>query len=227
MLSTLAEIYSVEHHSLLVDRNRSEAQACGLRLTVHGPYERLEVGDPVESERVAAVAEHRRHLEAAATVGAETYVVHPDFSWEPRPRDEAVVAALERTIAELGELQRQTGVRIVMENMPGVGCSQFIAPGELDLGDLGLLLDTGHAAISGTLDAFLAEPRATLMHVHLHDNRGPADSCDPHLPLGLGVVDAEAVLRVARAAGATVILEHMSEDDVLQSIAHLEARGLV
>ena len=107
------------------------------------------------------------------------------------------------------------------------GYSHFGAPGDLDLGGLGLILDTGHAAICGTLHDFLREPHAELAHVHLHDNRGPADAGDPHLPLGRGVVDTRAVLRAARASGATVILELLSEDAILESIAHLDRKGLL
>ncbi len=119
--------------------------------------------------------------------------------------------ALRRSFAELEEYQRELGVRIVVENMPGVGYSHFGGPGDLDLGELGLILDTGHAAICGTLHDFLREPRAKLAHVHLHDNRGPVDTGDPHLPLGRGVVDAGAVIRVARASDATIILELLDE----------------
>jgi hypothetical protein len=41
------------------------------------------------------------------------------------------------------------------------------------------------------------------------------------------VVDAREVLRAARASGATVILELLSEDAILESIAHLERKGLL
>ena len=98
------------------------------------------------------------------------------------PRDPKVLDALRRTFAELEEYQRELGVRIAVENMPGVGFSHFGAPGDLDLGGLGLILDTGHAAICGTLHDFLREPHAELAHVHLHDNRGPADAGDPSSP---------------------------------------------
>ena len=151
-------------------------------------------------------------------------MVHPDYQGCAVPRDPRVLDALRRTFAELEEYQRELGVRIVVENLPGVGFSHFGAPGDLDLGELGLILDTGHAAICGTLHDFLREPHAELAHVHLHDNRGPADAGDPHLPLGRGVVDARAVLRAARASGATVILELLDEAAIRESIAHLERR---
>ncbi len=111
--------------------------------------------------------------------------------------------------------------------MPGAGHSRFTHPGDLDLQGLGLILDAGHASISGCLDEWLADPRAPLRHVHLHDNHGAGDDDDPHLPLGAGVIDAAAVLAAARAAGASVVLEHDSDAAVLASIAHLRARGLL
>lgn len=225
--TTLCEIASMEEHSLLSAQNRRAAVESGLRLTVHGPWDDLEPGGVRERDRRHALAVHRRHLEAAAEIGAEKYVVHPDYQGCRAPRDQRVVDALTRTFAELEEYQRELGVRIVVENLPGVGYSHFGAPGDLDLGGLGLILDTGHAAICGTLHDFLRAPRADLVHVHLHDNRGPADAGDPHLPLGRGVVDARAVLRAARARGATVILELLDEAAILESIAHLGRLGLL
>ena len=225
--ATLAEIASGEDHTLLSGANRRAAIESGLRLTVHGPFDDLEPGSPRERDRRHALTVHRRHLEAAAEIGAETYVVHPDYQGCAVPRDPKVMDALRQTFAELEEYQRELGVRIVVENMPGVGFSHFGAPGDLDLGELGLILDTGHAAICGTLHDFLREPHAELAHVHLHDNRGPADAGDPHLPLGRGVVDAGAVIRAARASAATVILEVLDEASVVESIAYLQRKGLL
>jgi sugar phosphate isomerase/epimerase len=223
----LAEICSIDEHTLLATDNRRAAVESGLRLTVHGPWDDLETGSLRERDRRFALTTHRRHLEAAAEVGALTYVVHPDYRGCSLPRDPRVVAALQRSIAELEELQRELGVRIVVENMPGVGFSHFGAPGDLDLGELGLILDTGHATMCGTLDDFLREPRAELAHVHLHDNRGLAAAADSHLPLGRGVVDVASVLRTARASGATVILELLDERSIAESVAYLESRGLI
>jgi sugar phosphate isomerase/epimerase len=91
--------------------------------------------------RRRAIEQHRRHIAAAAEIGALVYVAHPDYREPPARRDPAVVAALERTVADLAEIQRDTGVRIALENMPGVGASHFTAPGDLALGELGLALD--------------------------------------------------------------------------------------
>ncbi len=226
-LGTAAEIRSFGLHTLLSVRNRQAALAAGLPYTVHGPFGYTGLGDVSDATRREALEEHRRHLAAAAEIGARLYVVHPDWRPDGTTRDPAVIAALERSCRDLALMQAETGVEVVVENMPGAGHSHFTRPGELDLQGLGLILDVGHASISGCLEVWLADPRATLRHVHLHDNHGAGDDDDPHLPLGAGVIDAAAVLAAARAAGATVVLEHDSEAAVLASIAHLRARGLL
>ena len=222
-----AEIRSFGLHTLLSKRNLAEAEKAGLTYSVHGPFGYTGIWDPQEGERRKALDEHRRHLEASAAIGALVYVVHPDWRPEVAPRDPAVVAALGRSFETLLEWQAEYGVEIVVENMPGAGMSHFTHPGDLDLGGLGLILDVGHASISGCLDAWLADPEARLRHLHVHDNHGVGDDDDPHLRLGAGVVDAAAVMAAARAAGASVVLEHVSADAVPASLAHLRALGLL
>jgi len=226
-LGTAAEIRSFGLHTLLSARNREAALAAGLPYTVHGPFGYTGLGDVSEAKRCEALDEHRRHLAAAAEIGARLYVVHPDWHPDGAAHDPAVIEALERSFRQLVDVQAETGVEILVENMPGTGHSHFTQPGDLDLQGLGLILDVGHASISGCLDEWLADPRAPLRHVHLHDNHGAGDDDDPHLPLGAGVVDSAAVLAAARSAGASVVLEHDSEAAVLASIAHLRARGLL
>jgi len=226
-LAPAAEIRSFGMHTLLSRRNLAAARAAGLSYTVHGPFGYAGLGDTSALARRQALDEHRRHLAAAAEVEARLYVVHPDWHHEPTPRDPAVVTALERSFDALLGLQAEHGVEIVVENMPGAGHSHFTHPGDLDLRGLGLILDVGHASISGCLDEWLIHPEAPLRHLHLHDNRGDGDIGDPHLGLGAGVIDAAAVMAAARAAGASVVLEHDSHDSVLTSLAHLRSLGLI
>lgn len=226
-LAPAAEIRSFGMHTLLSPRNRRAAASAGLSYTVHGPFGYQGLGDLSETTRLEAVDEHRRHLEAGAEIGARLYVVHPDWHPERAPRDDAVVAALERSLLALRELQIATGIDIVVENMPGAGHSHFTHPGDLDLQGLALVLDVGHASISGCLEDWLSDPRAPLRHLHVHDNHGEGNDDDPHLGLGAGVVDAAIVMAAARDAGASVVLEHDDEGAVLASLAHLTARGLI
>ncbi|HQJ26270.1 MAG TPA: TIM barrel protein [Thermoleophilia bacterium] len=225
-LTASAEIRSFGRHTLLSARNRTAAVRAGLTYSVHGPFSDTGIWDADDAVRRAAMAEHRRHLEASAEIGAVLYVVHPDWNPRPAPRDPAVVERLERSFETLRAWQEEVGVGVVVENMPGVGMSHFTHPGDLDLRGLGLLLDVGHASISGCLDEWLTDPRAPLRHVHLHDNHGASDPDDPHLTVGDGVVDAAAVIRAAARSGASVVLEHYAPDAVEASLVHLRSLGL-
>jgi len=221
-----AEVCSWGRHSLLEFENARAVTAVGLPFTVHGPFTHDGLGSRLPSKRRAAVDLHRRHLWAAAELGATLYVVHPDLQAHKRPWSASVAARLERSFADLCALQDDLGVTVVVENMPFRGRSHFIAPGDLDLQGLSLALDIGHAAIAGTLRAWLENPRATIRHVHLHDNHGKHGH-DLHHSLGTGVVDAAPALELARAVGASIVLEHRVEADVGVSLEHLRARGLI
>ena len=225
--ASFAEIRSFGLHTLLSARNRAAAAEAGLTYSVHGPFGYTGIWDADEAARLQALAEHRRHLEASAEIGALLYVVHPDWRPVVERRDRAVVARLERSFETLRGWQDELGVEVVVENMPGAGRSHFTHPGGLDLRGLGLVLDVGHASISGCLEEWLDDPRAPLRHVHLHDNHGNGDDEDPHLGLGEGVIDAAAVVAAGSAAGASLMLEHDSDAAVRTSLTHLRALGLL
>ena len=221
-----AEILSVGQHSLLLPANVRVIELAGLPFTVHGPFLHFEYGSRSQRQHRAALEVHRRHLAVAAELGARVYVVHPDLQRRYKGWDARVVKTLERSFEELAVLQEESGVIIAVENLPFVRHTHFRAPGDLDLHGLGLSLDVGHAAVTGTLAAWLADGTYELKHVHLHDNEGHVGG-DQHLALGRGMIDAAPVMELARAAGATVVLEHKNEADVIESLRHLHERGLL
>jgi sugar phosphate isomerase/epimerase len=225
-LAPAAEIFSYGSHSLLKPGNALAAATSGLPFSVHGPFTHFEFATTSGSKHRAAVDLHRRHMEAAAELGAFLYIVHPDLHRRPRAWNAKVVAALERSFEELRVLQDELGLAVAVENMPLTRHSHFTAPGDLDLRGLGLVLDTGHAALTGTLAEWLDDPQARLRHVHLHDNGGRGDG-DRHQPVGSGVVDAGPVLAAARAVGATIALELTNEADVIASLEYLRAHDLL
>ena len=225
-LAPAAEVYSSGPHSLLERENARAIAGAGLPFNVHGPFTHDGLGNPYEPMRRAAVKLHRRHMKVAARLGATLYIVHPDLQARPGPRNPDVVGALERSFAELRAIQDHLGLPVAVENMAESDSSHFSAPGDLDLQGLGVALDAGHAALTGTLGEWLADPRATLLHVHLHDNQG-AGGVDLHLPLGGGTIDFAPVLEVARAAGVTMVFELTCEADVISSLEYLRARGLL
>ena len=225
-LAPSAEILSLGRHSLLEPVNVRVIEAAGLPFTVHGPFAHFELGSRWAPRHRAAMDLHRRHMWVAAELGARLYVVHPDMQRRARGWNPRIAASLERAFEEFSALQDEIGLPIAVENMPFSRHSHFIAPGDLDLKGLGLALDSGHAAITGTLGDWLATSLVDIRHVHLHDNQGHGGG-DHHHPLGTGVIDLEPILEVARAAGASIVLEHKDEASVLASLDHLHTRGLL
>jgi len=225
-LAPSAEILSLGRHSLLEPINVRVVETAGLPFTVHGPFAHFEFGSRSATKHRGAIELHRRHMWVAAELGAQLYVVHPDMQRRARGWNPKVAASLERAFEELSALQDEIGLPIAVENMPFQKHSHFIAPGDLDLKGLGLVLDTGHAAMTGTLGDWLNDPLVDLRHVHLHDSQGHL-SGDHHDALGTGVVDFEPILAAARAAGASIVLEHKDETSVLASLDHLRDRGLL
>jgi sugar phosphate isomerase/epimerase len=225
-LASFAEICSWGRHSLLRPENARAVAEAGAPFTVHAPFVHDGSAGLFKSRTRVETDSHRRHMTAAAELWAGLYVVHPLSRRRRDPRDPMMAAAFQHAVDAIRTVQDELGLSVVIENMPFFYPSYFVAPGLLDLQGLGLALDVGHAAISGTLSRWLADPHATLRHVHLHDNLGPAGG-DLHMALGAGVIDAAPAVAAARAAGATIVLEHITEADVLASLEHLRARGLL
>ncbi len=219
-----AEVCSFGRHSLLEPENVRAIAASSLAFSVHGPFLHHEIGSRTSSRAVQEV--HRRHMEVAAEHGAHLYVVHPDLQPRPGPWSRKTAANLERAFAELAALQEELGLCVAVENLHFANRSHFTTPGDLDLQGLGLALDVGHALLTGTLTNWLSDPLTPLRHVHLHDNQGHR-SGDQHYPLGTGVIDVGPAVAAARAVGATMVLEHLNDADVLTSLEHLRSRGLL
>ena len=220
-----AEILSVGQHSLLLAANVRVIELAGLPFTVHGPF--------LTSSTAAAPSgtTGRRSRCTAATSPWPQSWARASTSSIPtcsagtrvgRARGQDARGSFE----ELAVLQEESGSSSPSRTCRSCGHTHFRAPGDLDLHGLGLSLDVGHAAVTGTLAAWLADGTYDLKHVHLHDNEGLVGG-DQHLALGRGVIDAAPVMELARAAGATVVLEHKNEADVIESLRHLHARGLI
>ena len=224
-LAPLAEIRCDSEHCISEPRNLRAAQsagAAGLRFTVHGPFMRQEIWSANKNSRRAAVADHERFIELAARIGAEVYVVHPDYTVKRTSYNPLVVSSLHDSFAQLREMQSEFKLKIAIENMPGVGHSHFATP-ELDTCGLPVVVDVGHANLSGCLPRMIA--RRDIVHWHLQDNPGLGD--DPHNAVGRGTVDWPLVLKRVRETvierDATIVLEVGSDADVLTSLAYLRA----
>lgn len=213
-LSDRAEVLCEARHSLFNPENLEAMESYSLKYTVHGLVADVNLASIHPELREASVNLHRRAIIASATAAAEIYVIHPGFvAWSFYRPD--ALQALGQSLTELSPLQEELGIRLAVENMPKSDWLFFHEPG-LDLRDMGLVLDVGHAQTCGTLLEFLGCPE--LIHVHLHDNSGQNDE---HLPLGRGCIDFGPVLRVIEEKGITAALEQKTEGGVKESLEAL------
>ncbi|NHN40890.1 sugar phosphate isomerase/epimerase [Halorubellus sp. JP-L1] len=169
--------------------------ADGVGLVAHLPFT-VPVWSPFDAQRRGCLETHRACLDAAAALDAEAAVVHPSHAAMGDAYDEpTIVDGVLESLTELHAYGDRLGVDVCVEN---VQSGPFTLDGLARVVDgtpAGLVVDTGHARVSGhgdeRLAEFVADHRDRIEHVHLNDTRGPSDE---HLPLGVGTVDFRSVL---------------------------------
>ena len=199
-----------------IDPVRVRDQIAGHNLGVvgHTAYY-LPIASSFESLRHAAIEELKRAVDAFAHIGAKWMNVHPD-AHAPFYDEHSIVERNIDSLGALAEHARGTGVRIMVENVPGrFNNAQQLAALLNPLPDLGLHLDIGHcnlAVETNTTEEILSRFAHRLAHVHLHDNRG--GHADLHLALGMGNMDIPRYVRALRDSGydSTITLEVFSPD---------------
>ena len=174
--------------------------------TVHTPMSEVNLASSNEEVRRASVARISNTLRFFAELDGKTAIVHPtgrpgadEQPLSPQNIGVAVENAY-RSVSELVEVARETGVQIALENLPvtGLACRPlmtmqelraFIAPFPAEW--VGLCLDTGHARICGLDPANQARVAAErLCALHLQDVDGERDC---HWVPGHGVIDWSAL----------------------------------
>lgn len=187
---------------------RDRLFARGLRAsTVHGPTGRHVLGAPDVILRQGTVAFLASYVRFAAAVEAPDIVIHPvpdptslsdadDPTMPGRIRD-----AVLRSLSDLLPVAEETGVRMLLENLPYRRSFPFLTMHELrplvdgyPEAQVGLVVDTGHAWVAGydpVEEIRVAGPR--LRGIHLQDAENGALR-DRHWVPTHGDLDWEAIV---------------------------------
>lgn len=160
---------------------RATARARGLRLSVHARWQ----ANPLAPDGNWLLA---KDVELARDLGAVLLNIHLYH--------EQGVAAFVEAIRPLLRQTAAAGLLLSLENTPEHAPELFNDLfthlrnlGEADTRHVGVCFDMGHANLcAATLNDYLAfidrlDPRVPIIHLHLHENWGDADS---HLPLFTG-----------------------------------------
>lgn len=224
---SLIEIcFSPEHldyHDLAaVSRAAARIDELGMEAySFHAPFAQgLDISSPDPRQKQQALEEIFRAVEAAALLQVHYFVIHPGPESTISPphverfqRMENVVEILDKVAGRC----RARGIHCVLENkLPHLlfGRSSDILwiLDALESVDVGVCLDTGHAALSGDLPSLLHKLAGHLKMIHAHDNRGQGDD---HLPPGDGSINWAALVQtlVLRGFRGAFILELAGSPD--------------
>lgn len=210
--ATVVELLPQWHSLPAPDEVREAIEQSGLKLwSVHGPWggqsiaaARVDLADLNERSWQESIDDLMRALDWSAQVGARLVVVHPgglSAAEELAERTDRLTQSLD--ILSIESESRK--IRIGLENMP-----RGVFPGSrmADLArivrninrpaSLGLVLDTGHARISGDIHDETVAAQGLLISTHVHDNDGRSDS---HRPPGEGVIPWPAWFAALDAIG--------------------------
>lgn len=191
---------------------RAAAESRGIDLYVHAPYV-VNVATTNNRIRIPSRKLLQQQVDAAAEVGAKALIVHGGHVL--RDDDPEVGFDNWRKCAERTDLK----LPVLIENTAGGTNAMARTLDRLarlwdavaDHG-LGFCLDTCHAHAGGNdLDSVVEHVLAITGRidlVHANDSRDEFGSgADRHVNIGDGVIGAEAMAAVARAAGAPVMVE--------------------
>lgn len=183
----------------------------------------ISLASPDAKARAHAVAETRAALEVARVVPYEHLVVHlgvpADLEAQAGANDEA---AARDSLEELAELAAPLGVRIAVEVIPNAlsraEAVVSLIEDELDLPNVGVCLDFGHANLLGDLAEAIETVSGLLLTTHVHDNGGREDD---HMAPFEGTIDWARGLTALRKIGyeGTLLFEVAHRD---RSVAVLE-----
>jgi sugar phosphate isomerase/epimerase len=126
------------------------------------------------------------------------------------------------SVRMLFRFAKDNGVNAVLENVMAMFVVRSIEDfkrfyEEVDE-PIGLVMDTGHANITGELQRFLTELPDKIMHVHAHDNVGKSDQ---HLGIGYGNIDWKKTTDLLKKASYEDIVMIESVEHTHESVQRL------
>jgi len=167
----------------------------------------LSIASTDNAARVQAVRETGAALELARRVPVSVLVVHPGLqdsllsSSVQNSRDAAL-----RSVEEIVALASPLGVRVALEVIPNAMAAADALVDlldELDMHEVGVCLDFGHAHLQGSVVDAIETLSGLLAATHVHDNHGRRDE---HLAPFEGTIDWHGALMALQKVGYEGIL---------------------
>lgn len=230
------EIYF--NHSSLRNASRRDLEGLasdladgGLAVSVHAPFLDLSPGAIDPAFRSLTVQRLKAALAAAVPFSPDTVVLHPGY--DPLRFAEHRGVWLKNSLKTWHEVAAAAEdlpgtlllIENIFENEPSTLADLLVS---LPTPPFGFCLDTGHFQVFSTLPlaGWFEALGPYLREVHLHDNDGTGDS---HRPPGRGTFPFAQLFSLLAGRQESILgtIEAHREEDLHESLAYLDARGLL
>jgi sugar phosphate isomerase/epimerase len=161
------------------------------------PWSMHATGQLHPTNRQEWLSAKRKEVAWAHALGCRVLVLHIGHDTAETEWAQAL-AAYQTTLTELCKLAADQDVYIGVENTSNRFDRLVALVDAVPAENLGFVLDTGHAALHGSVTATLDAMGERLISTHLHDNFGQVDE---HLPPGIGLIDWPSALQGLRRCG--------------------------
>jgi sugar phosphate isomerase/epimerase len=152
--------------------------------------------------RARTIRETEAALEVAQIVPYRFLVVHLGVTTNGQETGDNSRDAARRSIEQLHELATRRGVRLALEVIPNalstVDALVELVEDDLELPDVGICLDYGHAFLMGDVADAIEAASGHLLTTHLHDNLGKTDD---HLVPFDGRIDWSTAVMTTQKVG--------------------------
>jgi len=190
------EIFATARHLDISDPEAVQQAGMKLRnigfrgISLHAPSKVGDLSSPDESQRQETIQACQKTLDAAMLMGATLVTFHPSSIEGEMSEASERWSSLSETLHDLSGYAEDRDVKMAIENfpLPLFGCDPrelYRRIAGLDIPNVGMCLDIGHAYVGGYLPSLLSELGEKVFAVHASDNRGRVDE---HLPPGQGSV---------------------------------------
>jgi sugar phosphate isomerase/epimerase len=182
----------------------------------------LSLASPDADARGRALAEAEGALQIARRIPFSVFVVHLGLPRQQAGPGENSRDGARRSVEELQKRAEPLGVRVAVEVIPNelsrAGPLVHFVEEVLEVADVGICLDFGHAHMDGDVVDAIETVSEHLITTHVHDNQGRTDQ---HLVPFEGTIDWPGALTAIQKVGydGTLLLEiagHGAAKETLQ-----------
>ncbi|HWR12360.1 MAG TPA: sugar phosphate isomerase/epimerase family protein [Rectinemataceae bacterium] len=159
--------------------------------------------------RAAALESYKQTIAFASMLNAGHVVLHTGWCADAHFSKETARRRVREDLLALHEFNKDYGQLLLVENIGSNATSLFTERQFIDFlddfpGDIGYLVDLGHAWINGwRIESLLPALGPRLYALHIHDNDGKKDK---HAPVGEGTIDWKSVFAAAAKTGRNLNL---------------------